>query len=237
MNIKLKNKHDIKHIKKAIKIGERILDIIPRYIKPGITSKRINKIIEFLIFIYRAKPSFKGYKGFPTASCISVNEDIIHGVPNGIPLKDGDIVKIDIGIKYKGYYSDQARTYFVGDNPSEDDFRLVKATQLALDRAIDVAVKGNYIGDISHVIEQTAEDFKLGILKDYAGHGVGFDVHEEPKVPNVIGLDEDVKLVKGMVLAIEPMFVMGKGNYIKRGDWNIEADGRGAHFERTVIIQ
>jgi len=237
--IQLKNETDIKYIKKAIIIGERILNIMPRYIKTGMTSNRLNKIIEFLIFIYRSKPSFKGFHGFPSASCISINENIIHGIPNDVPLKNGDIVKIDLGIKYKkGYFSDQARTYIVGDPLSSDHFTLVYATQLALEFATKTAIPGNTVGDISKVIEKIAKSYGLGILENYGGHGVGLAVHEDPFVPNKVGKNKDVKLVKGMVLALEPMFVLkGIGNYtVTKDGWTIKADGLGAHFERTIII-
>lgn len=237
--IRLKNEIDIKYIKVAIAIGEKILTRMDRWIEPGITSKRLNKYIEHLIWRYDSKPSFKGYNGFPTASCISVNENIIHGIPNDIPLKNGDLVKIDIGINYKGYFSDQARTYVVGESSSLTDLLLVYATHRALEKAMLLCVEGNTIEDISKIIETTAEDFEVGILKAYYGHGVGFDVHEDPIIPNraKIGIDKDVKLVKGMVLAIEPMFVIGKGTYIKNKDGSVIADGQSAHFERTIIIQ
>jgi len=236
--IRLKNEIDIKYIRKAIKIGEHILQRIARWIEPGITPKRLNKYIEHLIWRYNSKSSFKGFQGFPSASCISVNEDIIHGVPNDVPLNNGDIVKIDVGINYKNYYSDQARTYIVGGGipSSPDTFRLLFATELALGYAKKTAIAGNTIGDISSVIEKIAKRYGLGILKDYCGHGVGFEVHEEPRVPNVVGLDKDVKLVKGLVLALEPMFVLGKGNYRMYEDGTIEADGLSAHFEKTIII-
>lgn len=234
--IRLKNETDIKYIKKAIKKGEYILKRIARHIKPGITPVIINKEIERLVRVNRATPSFKGYEGFPTTSCISVNENIIHGVPNDIPLKNGDLVKIDLGIDYKGYKSDQARTYIVGERL--DHFRLIYATKLALDRAIKIAIPGNTIGDISRTIEKTAEEFELGILKDYCGHGVGFDVHEDPRIPNRVGADKNVELVKGMVLAIEPMFILnGSGDYeILFDGWTVRAGENTAHFEKTIII-
>jgi len=238
--IRLKTEHDIKYIKKAIKIGEDILDKLDRCIIPGVTTEGIAKNIGSMIFWRGVKSSFLNYKGFPSVACISVNEDIIHGIPNYRGLKKGDIVKIDLGINYKGYYSDQARTYIVNESPSRDVDAIIlkEATSEALFRAIHVAKEGNTIGDISREIENTAKEFKVGILKDYTGHGVGFEVHEEPRVPNRIGADKDVKLVKGMVLALEPMFVFnGKGNYtIAKDGWTVEADGIGSHFEKTIII-
>jgi len=235
--IKLKNEIDIRYIKKAKKIGEEILKKISKYIKPGTTSKQLDKKIEMLVRLKGAKPSFKGYKGFPTATCISINEDIIHGVPDDEILREGDIVKIDLGINYKGYYSDQAKTYFVGESLVFDHFRLVYATKTALDGAIKVAIAGNTIGDISAVIEEIARNYGFGILEDYAGHGVGFAVHEDPIVPNRVGKNKDTVLQKGMVLAIEPMFVLGQGKYIKREGGAIEADGLSSHWERTIIIE
>ncbi len=237
--IRLKSQKDIYYIKKAIQIGENILDRVAKCLVSGMSSNNLNTMIEDWISAHKAIPSFKGFNGFPTASCISVNNGIIHGIPNNIPLKNGDLIKIDIGINYKNYFSDQARTYFVGKIHFLDDFKLIKGTQLALKRAISVAKEGNYIGDISAEIEQTAKEFGLAILTDFGGHGVGFDVHEAPHVPNIVGVDKDIKLVKGLVLAIEPMLISGdSGEYtIAKNGFDIIASGRSAHFESTIIIE
>lgn len=236
---KLKTEKDIIQIQKAINIGLVYLYKIKKHVKPGITTLKLNNILEKWLNRPEAEASFKGYNGFPYATCMSVNKDIIHGLPNNKKLEVGDILKIDLGINYKGYYSDQAETIFVGEHfRNKEEFRLVYATKLALDRAIKVAIVGNSTNTIGTVIEATAKEFGVSILKDWTGHGVGFGVHEEPRIYNNYCLNNLINLKKGMVIAIEPMFVIGQGNYkIKEDGFTVEADGFGAHFERTVIIK
>ena len=235
--IKLKNAKDIIQIKEAIRIGEFVLKEIEQYLIPGTKTLTINNLIEIMIAKERAFPSFKGYKGFPFASCISINEEIIHGLPSERKLEDGDIIKIDIGINYNGYFSDQARTYIVGDIKDPKYYELIGACRKALDIACSLARQKYNLKIVSENIEQIAKSYNLGILKDYSGHGVGLAIHEEPSIPNYAPY-VDLELKSGMVLAIEPMFIIGKGNYIKSENcWTIIADGIGAHFEKTIIIE
>lgn len=237
--IRLKSEKDLIYIEHAINVGESILTRISRYIKEGITPEWIDKKIGFLLLLNRSKASFKGYNGFPANSCISVNERIIHCVPDDRLFKEGDIVKVDLGVDYVGYKSDQAKTYIVGNAKSHNHAVLVGATHLALENAILKALPNNTIGDISIAIEEIAKEFNLGILKNWGGHGVGFEVHEEPHIPNIVGKNVDVRLEKGMVLAIEPMFVLGDGNWVKLSDGGIETADKtlSAHFEKTIIIR
>lgn len=237
--IRLKTDKDLEYIEHAINIGESILSRISRYMITGITPEWLDSKIGFFLLINRSKSSFKGYQGFPANTCISVDTEIIHCIPGNIPFKTGDVVKVDLGVDYKGYKSDQARTYIVDYKPrNPNDFRLLYATKTALDRAVEVAKRGKYIKDISFVIEKTAKEYGVGILKHYGGHGVGFSVHEEPHIPNVVTPNTNIKLEKGMVLAIEPLFVLGNGEPVKNlVNDGIVTDDIGAHFEKTVIIR
>lgn len=236
--IKLKSKKDIEHIEHAIDIGESILCRISRYMRKGVTPDWVDRKVGFLLLLNMSKSSFKGYGGFPANTCISLNTEIIHCIPDDTPFETGDVVKVDLGVNYKGYKSDQARTYIIDAKPKNpNDYLLLYATRTALERAVAQATAGNYIKDISLAIEETAKEYGVGILKNYGGHGVGFDVHEEPRVPNRVGLDRDVKLVKGMVIAIEPIFVLGSGHYTTLPNGGITTPNIGCHFEKTVIIK
>lgn len=235
--IRLKNKKDIAEIKEAIEIGEWCLRAIRKQVKPGVTTLELNAMIEKWIIKAGATPSFKGYNGFPYASCISVNEGIVHGLPSDRKIQKEDVVKVDIGVCYKGYYSDQADT--IGLDPCSERISIqCCATEIALDNAFRQAKVGNTLNDIAMAIEQTALKYRFGILRDYTGHGVGFDVHEAPRIFNRPCLANDIELEKGMVLAIEPMFTSNlDGKYTKRKDGSVVVDGIGTHFERTIIIQ
>jgi len=235
--IKLKSTQDLVYIKEAIRIGELILDEIKSFIYPERNIIDLNCLIGSMIRKNNAEPSFYGYKGFIGNACLSVNEEIIHGLPVYRELKDGDILKIDIGINYRGYFSDQARTYIVGKVKDPKHCELIIACEKALEVASSLAKQKYNLKVVSQNIEKIAKSYNLGILKDYGGHGVGFEVHEEPRIPNYAPY-VDLELKGGMVLAIEPMFVIGKGNYHKSEDgWTIIADGISAHEERTIIIE
>jgi methionyl aminopeptidase len=234
--IRLKNKEDIIQIKEAIRIGEFVLDEIKPYLNPSITTSTINDIIEIMITDNKAFPSFKNYKGFPFASCISINEEIIHGLPSERKLKDEDIVKIDVGIKADDFFSDQARTYWIGNIKDYRYYELINSCQEALTVASSACKAGNNLTNVSKTITEIANQNNLGILLGFGGHGVGFSPHEEPYVPNDVPY-VDLILVSGMILAIEPMFVLGKGtSYKSENGWTIISDGIGSHFEKTIII-
>ena len=236
--IKLKYPRDIEYIEHAIDIVESILCRISRYMRKGVTPDWIDRKVGFLLLLNMSKSSFKGYENFPANTCISVNTEIIHCVPDDTPFETGDVVKVDLGVNYKGYMSDQARTYIIDLKPKNpNDYQLLYATRTALERAVLKAKAGNYIKDISLAIEDTAKEFGMGILKNFGGHGVGFEVHEAPHVPNEVGRDATVKLKKGMVLAIEPIFVLGSGHYTTLPNGGITTPNIGCHFENTVIIK
>lgn len=238
--IRLKTDKDIQLIERAIQIGMDALNYGKNEIvKVGITTKEIDEKIEKFIVSKNAIPSFKGYRDFPGACCISINDEIVHGQPRSNKrIKEGDVVKLDIGVCFQKRYSDQAITFIVEKSKTERHLNLLYATKLALERAKKMAVAGNKINDISSEIQKTAQEYNLGIITQYNGHGVGFELHEEPSISNVVNLTGDMRLVKGMVLAIEPMLTLGKGNVEDKGYAIVTKDGSiGAHFEETIIIR
>ena len=211
---------------------------LEREVRPGIKTKYLNKVAEDLVFSFRAQPSFKGFNGYPSVICTSINEEIVHVVPGDRELKEGDIVSLDLGIRYKGYCTDMAVTVPVGKITKEKE-KLIKVTQEALYKGIEQAKPGNYLGDIGWAIQQYAESQGFNVVRELVGHGVGKEVHEDPQIPNYGEQGTGLKLVKGMVLAIEPMVCIG--------NWQIEKceDGFGyrtkdrslsAHFEHTIAV-
>lgn len=208
------------------------------FIKPGVTTARLDELAEEFIRSHGATPSFKGYEGFPASICTSVNEQVVHGIPSKLKLKEGDIISIDIGACYKGYHGDSAWTYPVG-NISKDKEYLLLHTKQSLLEGLNQVKPGNRIGDISHAVESYALDYGLGVVKELVGHGVGTSVHEDPDVPNFGETGTGPKLKKGMVLAIEPMLNLGSPNIVLLDDnWTIETEdySPSAHFEHTVVV-
>lgn len=207
-------------------------------IKPGVSLLELDAAAEKFILSKGAKPSFKGYDGFPNATCISVNEQVVHGIPSKRKLKKGDIVSIDIGAEYKGYHGDSAWSYIVED-ASDDIKYLMEHTKNALFEGIKEVKPGNRVGDISYAIGKYAEEHHLGIVRELVGHGVGNHLHEDPNVPNY-GIKGTGPLLKeGMVIAIEPMLNLGADDIvIDDNDWTISTlDGKpSAHFEHTVLV-
>ena len=207
-------------------------------IKPGVSLLELDAEAEKFIISKGARPSFKGYDGFPNATCISVNEEVVHGIPSKRKLKKGDIVSIDIGAEYKGYHGDSAWSYIV-DDASDDIKYLMEHTKNALFEGIKEVKPGNRVGDISYAIGKYADEHHLGIVRELVGHGVGNHLHEDPNVPNY-GIKGTGPLLKeGMVIAIEPMLNLGADDIvIDDNDWTISTlDGKpSAHFEHTVLV-
>ena len=211
---------------------------IKNLIKPGVSLLQIDAAAEKFILSKGALPSFKGYEGFPNATCISVNEEVVHGIPSARKLKNGDIVSIDIGANYKGYHGDSAWSYAVGDIDDDKKY-LMEHTKQALYEGIKQVKPGNHVGDIGYAIEQYANKHHLGIVRELVGHGVGNDVHEEPDVPNYGRQHTGPLLKEGMVIAIEPMLNLGSDDiFIEDNDWTITTLDRkpSAHFEHTVLV-
>lgn len=236
--IKLKNNHEIDLMRKAGRIVAETLLIVEDNIKPGITTAELNRIAEEFIIKSGAKPSFKGLYGFPASLCISVNDEVVHGIPGEYILRDGDIVSIDCGACFNGFNGDAARTFPVGDI-SIDAEKLIEVTKNSFFEGIKFAQVGNRLTDISYEIQNYVEASGFSVVRDYVGHGIGRSVHEDPEVPNFGKPGRGPKLVEGMVLAIEPM--VNAGNYkVKtlKNKWTVVTSDRSlsAHYENTVAI-
>lgn len=236
--IVIKSAQEIEGIRKAGLILGRTLGKVGRSISPGQSTGEINSLVEDYIRSQGAVPVFKGYRGFPAASCISVNEQVIHGIPGERVLRQGDLVKVDVGVAKDGFIADAAVSVGVGDIDRGVE-KLMRATNKALWAGIKMARAGNRIGDLSNAIQSTAEEEGFGVVKDYFGHGTGLALHEEPNIPNFGPADVGPRLQKGMTIAIEPMLTMGSAKVrLLDDEWTVvTADGGfAAHFEHTVVI-
>lgn len=234
----IKNNNEIEYMRRAGKVVSDTLARLEEVIKPGITTAEIDRLAEELILGQGAIPSFKGYHGFPASICASVNNEVVHGIPDSRVLQSGDIISIDCGAMLNGYHGDAARTIPVG-NISEKAAMLIKVTEDSFFEGIKKAVIGNRLTDISYEIQKHVENYGFSVVRDYVGHGIGRNMHEDPEVPNFGKPGRGPKLVKGMVLAIEPMVNMGKF-YVRTlsNDWTVvtEDGSLSAHYENTIAI-
>ncbi len=214
------------------------LDLIEEEIKPGMSTKDLDKIAEDYIISRKAIPAFKGYHGYPAATCISIDEEVVHGIPGERRLVDGQIVSVDLGTIFGGYYGDAARTFAIGEI-SEEKKRLMKVTRECLDAAIAKVRDGMKLGEISHTVQTTAESAGFSVVRDMVGHGIGRAMHEDPQIPNYGPPEAGPVIKKGMVLAIEPMVNIGNYKVNQKADgWTIvTADGSpSAHYEHSVAV-
>ncbi|QVK21442.1 type I methionyl aminopeptidase [Mycoplasmatota bacterium] len=236
--ITIKSQREINLMKEAGKIVAMCHQEISKIIKPGITTNKIDALVEKIIISNGGTPSFKGYNGFPSSICASINDVVVHGIPSNMKLKNGDIISIDIGVNYKGYHGDSAWTYPVG-NISESDEKLLEVTKKSLFEGLKFAKEGNRLSDISHAIEEYVKPFGYGIVEDFTGHGIGSKLHEDPPIPN-FGINGRGPILKsGMTLAIEPMVNAGtKRVKIMVDGWTTKTiDGQNsAHYEHTILI-
>lgn len=236
--IKIKSEREIALLREAGHIVYLTHQYLKPYIKEGITTAKLDKLAEEFIRGKGAIPSCKGYQGFPATLCISINEEVVHGIPGNRKLKNGDIVSIDICACYKGYHGDSAWTYAVGEIDDSKKY-LLEHTERSLYKGLSQVKPGNRIGDISNAIEEYASNKNLGIVKELVGHGVGSSLHEEPDVPNYGKKGTGPILKEGMVLAVEPMLNFGEADiYMLDDGWTIitEDDSPSAHFEHTVVV-
>jgi len=234
----LKTDEEIAIIKQSGLILAQTLGVVAKAIKPGIATKALDKLAEAYIYDQGAIPSFKGYNQFPATLCISVNEAVVHGIPGSYELKEGDIVSVDCGVLYKGFHSDSAFTFPVGEITKEAK-ELIKVTKEALYLGINQAIVGNRIGDIGGAVENYVSKHNFTVVRDLAGHGIGKSLHEDPQIPNYGKRGTGVRLKKGMVLAIEPMVNLGKSAVRQEKDgWTITTTDKklSAHFEHTVAV-
>lgn len=236
--ISIKSDREIDLLKKAGEIVGKTHEYMKQYIKPGITTKELDEKASEYILSQDATPSFKGLYGFPGSICISINDEVVHGIPGNRKLKDGDIVTLDIGACYKGYHGDSAWTYPVG-RISNKLQKLLEDTEQSLYEGLSVIKEGCHVGDIGNAVETYAKIHNLGVVKELVGHGVGTQVHEEPDVPNYGKKGTGPILKAGMVIAVEPMLNMGTANVLMLDDdWTIVTeDGLpSAHYEHTVLV-
>ena len=237
--ITLKSKKEIQLMREAGKIVAETHEILKAAITPGISTLELDKIAEENIRKYNAIPSFKGYGGFPGSICASINEEVVHGIPNANRiLKEGDIISLDVGAYYKGYHSDSAKTHGVGII-SEEDRKLIEVTKESFYEGLKFAKLGYRLSDISHAVQAHVEKHGFSVVRDLVGHGVGTELHEDPQIPNYGPAGKGPRLLEGMVLAVEPMVNAGK-YHVKTlaDDWTIVTiDGKkSAHYEHTIAI-
>ncbi len=238
-NIVIKSVDEIMIMQEANQIVAETLSMLQNVVDSGMSTWELDKLAEELCLKKKAKPAFKGYRGFPGSLCVSINEEVVHGIPSRKKkLKKGDIISVDFGVLYKGYYGDSAITLPVG-NISGDVERLLDVTRDSLDQGIQQVVEGNRIGDISRAIQDYVEANGFSIVRQFVGHGIGTDLHEAPEIPNFHQGESTARLLPGMVLAIEPMVNMGtyKVKVLKDGWTVITGDKKpSAHFEHSVAV-
>ena len=236
--MELKTAAEFEKMRQAGRILADFLKAVAAEVRPGVTTKKLDAFAEDFIRSRKAEPAFKGYYGFPATICASVNEEVVHGIPGSRVLRDGDIIGIDVGAKIDGYYADAARTFAVGKIDAASQ-KLIDVTREATRRGIAKAVAGNRIGDISWAVQEYAEANGFSVVRDYVGHGIGRNLHEEPQVPNAGKAGQGLKLVEGMALAIEPMLNSGSIEVeVLKDGWTVVTKDRkrSGHFENTVFV-
>lgn len=235
----LKTSQELSRMREAGRIAGGALAAGMEACKPGVTTMDVNRAVHQFITSHGAKPSFLGYGGFPASACVSVNNEVIHGIPSKQRiLREGDIVSIDVGAFYKGYHGDTAATVGVGSVSAEAQ-KLMDVTARCLELGIAQAIRGNRIGDIGAAVQQHAESFGYGVVREFIGHGVGADLHEDPEVPNYGRAGRGPRLAPGMTIAIEPMInLVGEDVEVQPDGWTVlTASGSlSAHFEHTIAI-
>ena len=236
--ISIKGEHEIELMRHAGMLVSKMHQFIKPYIKAGITNKELDRLCTKFIEDNGGVASCIGYEGYPCALCTSVNDTVVHGIPDDYKLKDGDIITIDVVIGYKGYQGDAAWTYAVGE-VDDDKKYLMEHTEKALYEGIKQVKPGNRIGDISHAVEVYAHEHNLGVVEELCGHGIGTDMHEDPEVPNFGEAGTGPRLKPGMVICIEPMLTFGERYiYVEDDGWTIKTDDGepAAHYEHTVLV-
>lgn len=236
--IQYKSSREIKKIRKAGQVVAEILDLISENVRPGVTTRKLDSLASEHFKKKNARPAFLGYQGFPASICVSVDKEVVHGIPGDRTLVEGEIVSVDVGAVVDGYFADSARSFAVGTVDSEAK-RLLSVTSEALNRGINACIVGNRLGDISFAIQSCVESEKFSVVRDLVGHGIGQKMHEEPQVPNFGEPETGIELKEGLVVAIEPM--INAGGYkvrILSDGWTVVTDdgSLSAHFEHTVAV-
>jgi len=236
--ITIKSEREIELMRQAGMLVSKMHQFIKPYIKAGITTKELDKLCEDFIRSNDAVPTCKGFEGYPATLCTSVNDTVVHGIPDNYKLKNGDIITIDVVIGYKNYQGDAAWTYTVGEVDDNKKY-LMEHTEKALYEGVKMVKPGNRIGDIGYAVQKYAEEHNLGVVRELCGHGIGRDMHEDPEVPNYGIPNTGAKLKEGMVICIEPMLTFGKRYiYLMEDEWTVKTqDGSdAAHYEHTVLV-
>jgi methionyl aminopeptidase len=237
--VEIKSKSEIELMRQAGRIVSDILDELEKAVAPGVSTWDLDQLAETLIYKKGAKPAFKGYLGFPSCLCASINEEVVHGIPSKKrKLKEGDLMKLDFGVVYKGFYGDSARTVPVG-KVDDSALKLLEATRESLAKGIEAAVAGNRIGDIGHAVQLHVEQRGYSVVRDFVGHGIGKKLHEQPQIPNYGNPGTGRQLRPGMALAIEPMVNAGTFKVeLLDDDWTAVTLDRklSAHFEHTILV-
>ena len=239
MAVTIKSAREIELMRQAGKILASVHEELGKAIRPGMTTLDIDRLGEKLIRGHGCIPSFKNYNGYPASICVSVNDEVVHGIPSKHRvLREGDIVSLDAGVIYRGYHSDAARTYGVGAISPEAE-QLIRVTRECFFEGIKFAKAGNHLNDISTAVQAHAEKFGYGVVRDLGGHGIGEHLHEEPEVPNFAQKRKGIRLVPGMTLAVEPMINIGRPDVVwMDDDWTVVTDdgSLSAHYENTILI-
>lgn len=239
MPVSIKSAREIELMREAGRILANVHNELEKAIKPGMSTLDIDRLGEHLIRSYGCIPSFKNYNGYPASICVSVNDEVVHGIPGKHRIiQEGDIVSLDAGVIYHGYHSDAARTHAVGAISPEAQ-QLIRVTRECFFEGIKYAKSGNHLNDISSAIQKYAESFGYGVVRDLVGHGIGTHLHEEPEVPNFAQKKKGIRLQPGMTLAVEPMINMGRPDVVwLDDDWTVVTDdgSLSAHYENTILI-
>jgi len=236
--VTIKTNHEIQLMRKAGEIISATFKEVEKYIRPGVTTAELDKVAESYIRSCDATPSFLHYEGYPATMCISINDEVVHGIPGPTKLVEGDIVSLDLGACYQGFHGDSAKTYGVG-TISKEAQQLIDVTRQSFYEGIKYAKHGNRLHDISAAIQKYAESFGYSVVRELTGHGIGTTVHEDPNVPNYGKAGTGLRLQKGMTIAVEPMIVIGRRNVnILDDDWTIvtEDGSLASHYEHTIAI-
>ena len=234
-----KSRAELETMREGGRITAACLRMLAENVRPGVTTRELDRMAEEFIYDHGGKPEFKGYQGFPASICTSPNAMIVHGIPGSYRLKEGDIISLDVGVRYDGFVTDSATTAPVGEIPQETE-RLLETTRRCLEAAIEQTRPANRLGDIGHAIQDLAESRGYGVVRDLVSHGVGRKMHEDPQIPNYGRPGTGARLMPGMTFAIEPMITLGSYD-IRISEWDgwsiYTADGSlSAHFEHTIAV-
>ena len=237
--VTIKSEREIELMREAGRILGKIHEELGKTLAPGMSTKEIDRMCEDMIRSHGCVPSFLNYQGFPASVCISINDEVVHGIPDKHRyLEEGDIVSLDTGVIWKGYQSDAARTHMIGEVSGEAR-KLVEVTRQSFFEGIKYAKAGNHLNDISKAIQEYAESFGFGVVRDLVGHGIGTEMHEAPEIPNFAQRRKGIRLVAGMTLAIEPMITAGRYDVVWEDDgWTVvtEDGSLASHYENTILI-